>query len=346
MLPSSPADLLIERIAEIGSTSTALLERPALVDEAAAAAIGPLAVAADIGAVWLIAEHQTGGRGRRGRHWRSDPLNSLAASLAIEATLPTEPGALTLVAGAAVARTLVAFGARPVLKWPNDIYLQGPGGALSKAGGILCESRIIGGRGSQAQSKLHGGGAAGRLPGAAASGAPAWRLVVGCGLNLFPVSAPAGSSPPAETAAMATALATANAGALEGPPPGHLFDHADPALRERLEVALGVALAQALAQALRDGPAAGLAEWSRFDLLAGQRVRIHGSAVATPASPTPAGQTARATTAQATTAEVPVIEAIARGIDAGGRLLVSDPADPARCRALVAEEVSIRRLAD
>ena len=97
-------DLLIERIDRIGSTSTALLERPALVDDEAAAALAAAGQpVAGIGAVWLVALHQTGGRGRRGRAWRSDPQASLAASLAIEAALPAEPGALTLVAGATVA---------------------------------------------------------------------------------------------------------------------------------------------------------------------------------------------------------------------------------------------------
>ena len=301
VLASDPSDLLIERVDEIGSTSTALLERPALVDTPAAAALGAGATAGDpsVGAVWLIAGHQTGGRGRRGRQWRSDPGASLAASLAIEAALPAEPGALTLVAGAAVARTLLTFGARPGLKWPNDVYLQRPDGELAKAGGILCESRMLGG-----------------------TRPPVWRLVVGCGLNLFPATVTTMAG--ADTAAAIPPSATAG---LEGPPPGHLFDHADPVLRERLELALGVALAKAISAALRIGPEAGLADWKTFDLLAGQRIRIHGA---------PEGGAGGPPT---------VTEAIARGIDGSGRLLVSDAADPDRCRALIAEEVSIRRLA-
>ena len=319
-------DLLIERIDRIGSTSTALLERPALVDDEAAAALAAAGQpVAGIGAVWLVALHQTGGRGRRGRAWRSDPQASLAASLAIEAALPAEPGALTLVAGAAVARTLVAFGARPVLKWPNDVYLQRADGALSKAGGILCESRII----SAFSGNPGPGGGAGTGHRPSSGARPIWRLVVGCGLNLFPASAVASASSPAPTPTPTPTPTPAEA--LAGPPPGHLFDHFDPALRERLEVALGAALASAIVEALRDGPAAGLADWRRFDLLAGQPIRIHT-------------QVARGGVARAGPAQYEETEAIARGIDASGRLLVSDAGDPARCRALVAEEVSIRRL--
>ncbi len=315
--PGQPrsADLLIERVDEVESTSTDLLNRrrlvelpgdprlddpasdaavpglpPGLIDEAGAA-IRPERV----GAVWLVAGHQTGGRGRRGRQWRSDPQASMAASLAIEAALPADPGALTLVAGAAIARTLRAFGAQPWLKWPNDLYLRGDDGSWTKAGGILCESRIL----------SHPAPASASPPGA---NRPTWRLVVGCGLNLFPTSVLAGEP----------ARSTGSPPVVAGPPPGHLFDHPDPELRDRLEQALGLALATALHAALRDGPAAGLANWAEFDLLAGQAVMIHGADG--------------------------VSQAVARGIDASGRLWVVDPADPSRCRALVAEEVSIRRL--
>lgn len=319
-LPGQPrgADLLIERVAEVDSTSTELLNRRRLSDDSGDG-IRPERIAA----VWLVAGHQTGGRGRRGRQWRSDPEASLAASLAIEAALPADPGALTLVAGAAVARTLTAFGARPWLKWPNDVYLRGADGGWTKAGGILCESRIL----------------AGTTPGPVTppgAGRPIWRLVVGCGLNLFPVprhvgapgrpgshvepdSGGSGSGSGAGAGAGAGATAEPQTGpVVAGPPPGHLFDHPDPELRDRLEQALGLALASALHAALRDGPGPGLADWAQFDLLAGQAVVVHGADG--------------------------VSQAIARGIDASGRLRVSDQADPARCRALVAEEVSIRRL--
>lgn len=264
--------LLIERIAEVDSTSTALLQRPALLGEFAAA--GAVAT-------WLIAGHQTGGRGRRGRHWRSDPGASLAASFGIESALPAEPGCLTLVAGAAVAETLASFGAQPWLKWPNDVYLRAADGRLTKAGGILAESRIL------------AAGSNGR--------APQWRLVVGCGLNLFPLPAAdwAGTGVP-------------------GPPPGHLFDREDPVLRGHLETALGQALLAALATALVEGPAAGLARWARFDLLAGASVIVHGASGAW--------------------------QGVAEGVDPGGRLLVRETVDRSSCRALVAEEVSIRRL--
>ena len=317
-----PTDLLIERVDEIGSTSTELLDRRQLVAAADRAGLaddsGVIIRPASVGAVWLIAADQTGGRGRRGRQWRSDPRASLTASLAIEAGLPADPAALTLVAGAAVATTLQSFGTRPWLKWPNDIYLRDAAGELTKAGGILCESRIIASAG----------------PG---SDRPTWRLVIGCGLNLFPSADRTATITRSRETGMGgndndrnndrnndsgndngNAVAADAAAVPAGPPPGHLFEYADPELRDRLEQALGLALARAVNAALHDGPAAGLANWARFDLLAGQAVSIHGSDG--------------------------ISRAIARGIDASGRLLVSDAAEPAPCRALVAEEVSIRRL--
>ena len=332
------ADLLIERVDEVESTSTDLLNRRRLVEppgdhrlvdpasNASVAGLPPGLIDEGgapirperIGAVWLIAAHQTGGRGRRGRQWRSDPQASLAASLAIEAALPADPGALTLVAGAAIARTLRAFGAQPWLKWPNDLYLRADDGSWTKAGGILCESRIL--------SHPAPAPVPASLPGA---DRPTWRLVVGCGLNLFPAPLRAGdpaalarSGPVIEGSSSVIAgpppVIAGSPPVVAGPPPGHLFGHPDPDLRDRLEEALGLALATALHAALRDGPASGLATWAEFDLLAGQAVMIHGADG--------------------------VSQAVARGIDASGRLRVVDPADPSRCRALVAEEVSIRRL--
>jgi len=92
------------------------------------------------GAAVLLAERQTGGRGRRGRVWASPLAAHLYLSLARTfggglARL----GGLSLVAGIAAAEALHALGFDSVrLKWPNDLVaLDGDG--LRKLGGLLVE---------------------------------------------------------------------------------------------------------------------------------------------------------------------------------------------------------------
>lgn len=92
------------------------------------------------GARVLLAERQTGGRGRRGRPWASPLAANLYLSVArrFEAGL-ARLGGLSLVAGIAVADALQALGvAQARLKWPNDLVVAGDGG-LRKLGGILVE---------------------------------------------------------------------------------------------------------------------------------------------------------------------------------------------------------------
>jgi len=88
------------------------------------------------GARVLLAERQTGGRGRRGRAWASplaahvylSVLRGFAGGL-------SRLGGLSLVAGVAVAEALRAHGVAQVgLKWPNDIVVDG-----RKLGGLLVE---------------------------------------------------------------------------------------------------------------------------------------------------------------------------------------------------------------
>jgi BirA family biotin operon repressor/biotin-[acetyl-CoA-carboxylase] ligase len=109
----------------IDSTNSELLRRPA-----------PEASQTEI----LLAERQTGGRGRRGRVWASPLAAHLYLSLARSfggglARL----GGLSLVAGVAVAEALQGLGFSEVrLKWPNDVVIAGPEG-LRKLGGVLIE---------------------------------------------------------------------------------------------------------------------------------------------------------------------------------------------------------------
>jgi BirA family biotin operon repressor/biotin-[acetyl-CoA-carboxylase] ligase len=94
------------------------------------------------GPAWIVARAQTEGRGRRGRTWSTDRGN-LAASFAM--VLSAEAGVaatLGFVAGLslddavrAVAPSLQARNARPELKWPNDVIVDG-----AKLAGILLEA--------------------------------------------------------------------------------------------------------------------------------------------------------------------------------------------------------------
>ncbi|MGO4551268.1 biotin--[acetyl-CoA-carboxylase] ligase [Lysobacter sp. 2RAF19] len=88
----------------------------------------------------LLAERQTGGRGRRGRTWASPLAAHLYLSIARHfggglARL----GGLPLVAGVAAAEALHALGYTDVkLKWPNDLVVE-DGAGLRKLGGLLVE---------------------------------------------------------------------------------------------------------------------------------------------------------------------------------------------------------------
>jgi BirA family biotin operon repressor/biotin-[acetyl-CoA-carboxylase] ligase len=85
-----------------------------------------------------IAEHQSAGRGRRGRPWLA-PLGG-GICLSLSWTFPEPPrqlSALSLAVGVALLRALGSRCAKPVqLKWPNDVLVDG-----RKLGGILCELR-------------------------------------------------------------------------------------------------------------------------------------------------------------------------------------------------------------
>jgi BirA family biotin operon repressor/biotin-[acetyl-CoA-carboxylase] ligase len=86
----------------------------------------------------VLAEEQTAGRGRFGRAWVSP------AGVNIYVTLLLRPTAarmrlLSVMAPLAVAEAFAAQGGRPVLKWPNDVQLDG-----LKAAGILLESEWLG----------------------------------------------------------------------------------------------------------------------------------------------------------------------------------------------------------
>jgi BirA family biotin operon repressor/biotin-[acetyl-CoA-carboxylase] ligase len=86
----------------------------------------------------LLAEQQTGGRGRRGRAWFSPPRRNVYLSLGWRLHAPLEVLAfLPLVAPLAVIDALEGLGATGVgVKWPNDLVTD-----QGKLGGCLVELR-------------------------------------------------------------------------------------------------------------------------------------------------------------------------------------------------------------
>ena len=87
----------------------------------------------------VVADTQTAGRGRRGRHWLDEPRASLLASIIVRPRLAIRDlPKLSLATGVAVADALEAITGLAVrLKWPNDLVVH-----ERKLAGILLESRI------------------------------------------------------------------------------------------------------------------------------------------------------------------------------------------------------------
>jgi BirA family biotin operon repressor/biotin-[acetyl-CoA-carboxylase] ligase len=84
----------------------------------------------------VIADSQTEGRGRLGRHWVSPPNVNLYLSFVLRPKLPpARAPQITLMAAVALAETLKFFlPVPPSIKWPNDIIVDG-----KKLAGILTE---------------------------------------------------------------------------------------------------------------------------------------------------------------------------------------------------------------
>ena len=79
-----------------------------------------------------VTDHQSAGRGRRGRTWSDPPGKALMFSyLARPARALAELAPLTLVVGVVVAESLPV---PTLLRWPNDLVIGG-----GKVGGILVE---------------------------------------------------------------------------------------------------------------------------------------------------------------------------------------------------------------
>lgn len=96
----------------------------------------------EVAPVWLIAKHQTAGRGRRGRAWTSHGGNLMATLLFTTDQPPQQIALLGFATGVALAETIDAIiGAGAAqLKWPNDVFING-----AKASGIMLDSGTLDG---------------------------------------------------------------------------------------------------------------------------------------------------------------------------------------------------------
>jgi BirA family transcriptional regulator, biotin operon repressor / biotin---[acetyl-CoA-carboxylase] ligase len=81
----------------------------------------------------VLADRQSGGRGREGRAWASPP-GGLYLSVLLRPEIP-RVSLLPLAAGVAVAEAVRELGVRCELKWPNDVLVGG-----RKLAGILAEA--------------------------------------------------------------------------------------------------------------------------------------------------------------------------------------------------------------
>ncbi|MBW3547081.1 MAG: biotin--[acetyl-CoA-carboxylase] ligase [Actinobacteria bacterium] len=99
--------------------------------------------------VVVVADHQSAGRGRRGRAWVAPPGTALMASVLLRPVM--DPGsahlAVACVALAAAEACEEVAGVRPALKWPNDLVVDDDdAGGSGKLAGILAETLVDGSR--------------------------------------------------------------------------------------------------------------------------------------------------------------------------------------------------------
>ena len=93
------------------------------------------ALTGDTDRLWIVANEQTAGRGRRGRAWISPRGNLYASALILDPCPRPVASQLGFVAGVALVRAARDLGATDVgLKWPNDLMSY-----RAKCAGILIE---------------------------------------------------------------------------------------------------------------------------------------------------------------------------------------------------------------
>ncbi|ESS06119.1 MAG: birA, biotin-[acetyl-CoA-carboxylase] ligase region [uncultured archaeon A07HB70] len=95
--------------------------------------------------VVVLADEQTGGRGRRGRGW-TGPSGGVYASLLVRPDRPpAHAPVFTLATAVAVVRACDPLGVDARIKWPNDVLVD-TGGEARKLAGILSEMEGEAGR--------------------------------------------------------------------------------------------------------------------------------------------------------------------------------------------------------
>jgi BirA family biotin operon repressor/biotin-[acetyl-CoA-carboxylase] ligase len=83
----------------------------------------------------LGADHQTAGRGRRGRTWEAVPDAAILVSVLLRPPAPAVDLVTPAVAVAAAEAVEQVVGVAPLVKWPNDLVAEG-----RKLAGILAEA--------------------------------------------------------------------------------------------------------------------------------------------------------------------------------------------------------------
>lgn len=99
------------------------------------------ATAGEAGPLWIMAETQTGGRGRQGRPWTPAPGNLYATLLIRPPMKAAEAARLSFAACLAVGDLIEAEGGVAQMKWPNDPLVNG-----GKIAGVLLEGSGAGDR--------------------------------------------------------------------------------------------------------------------------------------------------------------------------------------------------------
>lgn len=89
--------------------------------------------------LWIRADSQFAGKGRRGREWVSPKGNLYASGLFQAYVDPARTAQLSFVAALAIADTIAAYApdANIALKWPNDVLVDG-----AKISGVLLETGV------------------------------------------------------------------------------------------------------------------------------------------------------------------------------------------------------------
>jgi BirA family transcriptional regulator, biotin operon repressor / biotin---[acetyl-CoA-carboxylase] ligase len=97
-----------------------------------------LSASGETGPVWIVADSQSGGRGRHGRVWTSPPGNLYATLLLTEPCIQARAPELGFVASLALYEAInrcIGLDAPDLaLKWPNDVLVRG-----AKVAGLLLE---------------------------------------------------------------------------------------------------------------------------------------------------------------------------------------------------------------